>query len=215
METRHDRRTKSAGTTGAAKKKSATFSAARELPLNAASVAHVHDPSHKWDGNGKKLPVMPPKPAIEEVPFRRDSHMTELRELLKVVKAMRKGDFSVRMPMLSDGIASEIGEVLNDIIELNENMSTELVRVRNIVGQEGRMTERVSIGSVKGAWTVSVDSINSLIGDLVHPTTEMARVITSVAKGDLSQKMTLEIDGRSVKGEFLRIGTTVNQMWIS
>jgi hypothetical protein len=107
---------------------------------------------------------------------------------LHTVKAVRQGDFSVRFP-LSDGIVSEIGEVLNDIIELNENMANEFVRVAKIVGQEGRMTERASIGSVKGSWATSIESVNSLIGDLVQPTNEVARVITSVAKGDLSQTM--------------------------
>ena len=136
----------------------------------------------------------------------------QLRQLLHTVKTVRAGDFQVRMPLDKEGIISEVGEVLNDIIELNENMANEFVRVRNTVGQEGRMTERVSMGSVKGAWSLSVDSVNLLIGDLVQPTTEVARVITSVAKGELSQKMSLEIDGRTVKGEFLRIGTTVNAM---
>ena len=55
-----------------------------------------------------------------------------------------------------------------------------------------------------------MDSVNQLIADLVAPTNEVARVITAVARGDLSQKMVLEIDGRPVRGEFLRIGTTVN-----
>src|SRR6185436_2519078 len=75
-----------------------------------------------------------------------------------------------------------------------------------------KMNERASIGLAKGSWSVCVNSVNSLIGDLVQPTNEVARVITSVAKGDLSQKISLEIDGRPVKGEFYRIGTTVNAM---
>jgi len=136
----------------------------------------------------------------------------QLRALHQVVKAVRNGDFGVRMPLEDEGIVSEIGEVLNDIIEQNENMANEFVRVRNIIGLEGRMTERVNMGSVKGSWATSVDSVNLMITDLVHPTTEVARVITSVAKGDLSQKMYLEVDARPVKGEFLRIGTTVNAM---
>ncbi|WP_413587627.1 HAMP domain-containing protein [Bdellovibrio sp. HCB274] len=135
-----------------------------------------------------------------------------MRQLLFTVKAVRRGDFAVRMPLNQEGIIAEIGEVLNDIIELNENMADEFVRVRSTVGQEGKMNERVSMGSVKGAWSTSVDSVNLLIGDLVQPTQEVARVITSVAKGDLSSKMVLEIDGRPVKGEFFRIGTTVNSM---
>jgi len=136
----------------------------------------------------------------------------QLRQLLFTVKAVRRGEFNVRMPELREGIIAEIGEVLNDIIELNESMANEFSRVRNTVGQEGKMSERVSMGTVRGAWATSVDSVNLLIGDLVQPTTEVARVITSVAKGDLSQKMSLEIDGRTVKGEFLRIGTTANAM---
>ncbi len=136
----------------------------------------------------------------------------QLRQVLQVVKAMRAGDFSVRLPVTEEGMISEISDVLNDIIELNDNMAQEFVRVSRIVGQEGKMTERASIGTVKGAWATSIDSVNSLIGDLVQPTNEVARVITSVAKGDLSQKMSLEIDGRQVKGEFFRIGTTVNAM---
>ena len=147
-----------------------------------------------------------------QVKFDKNDTRGQLRDLLRTVKAVRRGDFSARVQLGDEGIIAEIGEVINDIIGLNQNMANEFVRVRSTVGQEGKMTERVSMGTVKGAWATNVDSVNLLIGDLVQPTTEVARVITSVAKGDLSQKMSLEIDGRTVKGEFLRIGTTVNLM---
>ncbi len=140
------------------------------------------------------------------------SSREQLRLLLQTVKSVRQGNFSVRVPIGGEGLVDDIGEVLNDLIELNQNMANEFVRVGKIVGQEGKMTERVSLGSMKGSWATSVDSINSLIGDLVQPTTDAARVITAVARGDLSQKMTLEIDGRPLKGEFSRIGMTVNIM---
>ncbi len=91
-------------------------------------------------------------------------------------------------------------------------MSGELVRVGKVVGQEGKMHERASVGPAKGAWAAGMASLNQLIADLVAPTNEVARVITAVARGDLSQKMVLEIEGRPVRGEFLRIGTTVNNM---
>jgi HAMP domain-containing protein len=74
------------------------------------------------------------------------------------------------------------------------------------------MTERVALREMNGGWAASVGSINALIGDLVQPTTEVARVISAVAEGDFTQKMALEIEGQQVKGEFLRIGTTVNSM---
>ncbi|MEQ1877611.1 MAG: HAMP domain-containing protein, partial [Bdellovibrionia bacterium] len=147
--------------------------------------------------------------AYEELP---DDPREQLRYLVQVVKAVRQGDFSVRYPIGGDGLVCEIGEIVNDIVEMNHNMAEEFVRVSKMVGQEGKMHERASIGMVKGAWATNIFAFNSVIGDLVQPTNEVARVITSVAKGDLSQKMSLEIDGRPVKGEFNRIGTTVNAM---
>jgi HAMP domain-containing protein/signal transduction histidine kinase/CheY-like chemotaxis protein len=141
-----------------------------------------------------------------------ESSRDEIELLVEVLKAIKGGDFSVRLPYEKGGILSRAGELLNDIIGLNEHMAHELVRVGKIVGQEGRMTERASVGPAKGSWATSVNSVNQLIGDLVAPTNEVARVITAVAKGDLSQKISLEIEGRPVRGEFLRIGTTVNSM---
>ena len=123
----------------------------------------------------------------------------ELESLVEVLKSVKQGDFSVRIRHQKDGIVSRVGELLNDIIGLNEDMTGEFVRVGKIVGQEGKMTERVSLGSAKGAWATGVASVNQLIGDLVQPTNEVARVITAVARGDLSQKMFLEIDGRPVQ----------------
>ncbi len=136
----------------------------------------------------------------------------ELEQLIEVLKAVKEGDFTVRLPYERGGTFNRVGELLNDIIGLNEHTANELLRVGKIVGQEGRMTERASVGPAKGAWATSVNSVNQLIGDLVAPTNEVARVITAVARGDLSQKISLEIEGRPVRGEFLRIGTTVNSM---
>ncbi len=136
----------------------------------------------------------------------------EVEQLVDVLKAVKAGDFSVRLPYRREGILSRAGEVLNDILQLNEHVSSELLRVAKIVGQEGKMTERASVGPAKGAWAAGMSAVNQLIGDLVAPTNEVARVITAVAKGDLSQKMSLDIEGRPVRGEFLRIGTTVNSM---
>ena len=136
----------------------------------------------------------------------------QLRQVLTMVKAMRSGDFTVSLDFEGDSIVDDIAEVLNDINKMNFNMSNELTRVGRIVGKEGKMTERVNLGGTRGAWTTSVESVNQLITDLVQPTTEAARVITAVAKGDLSQKMTMEIDDQPLKGEFARIGMTVNTM---
>jgi len=136
-----------------------------------------------------------------------------LRQLLEALVAAQDGQFAVRLPFTrGTGLMAEIARTFNHVVGRNEALTTELVRLERVVRREGRMTERASLGEVKGSWKTSVDSINALIGDLVQPTTEVARVLVAVAEGDLTQKMALEIEGQPVKGEFLRIGTTVNAM---
>src|SRR6266436_6362399 len=134
------------------------------------------------------------------------------RELLKVLTAFKRGNFSVRMSVEKTGLAGKIADALNEVLELNEKMTRELARVSTSVGKEGKTNQRASIGGSSGGWADCVDSLNSLIGDLVQPSTEVARVIGAVAKGDLSQTMALEVDGRPLKGESLRTARVVNTM---
>ncbi len=136
----------------------------------------------------------------------------ELRRLLAAMRDLRDGDFEARLPFAEDPLLAEIADAFNGIAKLNESLAAEMIRVSTTIGREGQMTERASLGPVAGGWRTTVTSINSLITDLVSPTSEVARVLTAVAEGDLSQKMVLEIEGKTVQGEFLRIGTTVNTM---
>jgi HAMP domain-containing protein/signal transduction histidine kinase/CheY-like chemotaxis protein len=140
------------------------------------------------------------------------SDRLDVDQLLAVLTAVRKGDFSVKMPVSQVGVAGKISDALNDIIDLNRETAREFERVSQAVGKEGRITQRAHLHGAAGAWAASVNSVNTLIGDLVQPTSEVARVIGAVAKGDLSQSMALDIEGRPLMGEFLRIGKTVNAM---
>jgi len=130
--------------------------------------------------------------------------------LLEALRAFKQGDFSVRLPTGKNGVMGEIAEVFNDVVGLNESMANEIVRVSRVVGEEGEMTERASPGAVTGMWADQIDSINALINNLAQPMAEVARVITAVAEGDLTQKMQLEVGGVAIKGEFLRISTITN-----
>src|SRR5437016_3772851 len=132
--------------------------------------------------------------------------------LLSALRAFKKGDFSARLPLDLIGIDGEIAQAFNDVVEMKEKVTDEFARIRNEVGREGQINQRVRVPAATGSWADCVDSVNTLIGDLVRPTSEMARVIESVARGDLSQRMLPEIDGRSLRGEFLRIGKVVNTM---
>src|SRR3954469_24232480 len=135
-----------------------------------------------------------------------------LHALVEALDAARRGDFSVRLNKRRKGVMGDVAASYNDLVEQNQRMSRELVRIAKIIGREGRMTERASLPGAAGGWETSIASLNSLIDDLVRPTTEVGRVLMAVADGDLSQKMALTIEGQPVKGEFLRIGTTVNTM---
>ena len=124
----------------------------------------------------------------------------------------KAGDFSVRLAVEGDGIERDIAVAFNELVESNGRMASEIARVAKLVGRDGRITERASMPESAGAWKGSTEAINDLIDDLVRPTAEFARVIDAVARGDLSQKMALRIEGQPVKGEFLRIRATVNAM---
>ncbi|MEA3186385.1 MAG: hypothetical protein QOD99_215, partial [Chthoniobacter sp.] len=143
-------------------------------------------------------------------------HKTELRsqfdlkQLLNSLTAFKRGDFSVRLPDEWTGIEGKVADAFNEVIGMNQRMAQELERISRVVGKEGRINQRASLGEISGSWADSIGSVNTLIGDLVHPTSEMARVIGAVAKGDLSQTMATDIDGRPLEGEFMRTAKTVN-----
>jgi signal transduction histidine kinase/CheY-like chemotaxis protein/HAMP domain-containing protein len=127
--------------------------------------------------------------------------------LLSVLSDVKDGDFSVRMPLEWTGMGGKIADRLNDVIAANQTLVAELARVSRVVGKEGKLSQRVAFRGSDRAWSESIESVNSLIEDLVRPTSEMQRVIGAVAGGDLSKKITAE-----VQGEVLELKNTINAM---
>ncbi|SCG79982.1 Signal transduction histidine kinase [Micromonospora echinaurantiaca] len=138
-------------------------------------------------------------------------HEAVLVELTEALRRVRRGDLKVRLPRRA-GRAGEVADAFNEVVSLQERQYLDLRRISRIVGRDGRLTERLDDEGLDGSWAEGQRAINSLIDDLGRPTTEIARVIVAVADGDLSQHMALEIDGRPLRGEYLRIGRTVNTM---
>ncbi|HZV99052.1 MAG TPA: HAMP domain-containing protein, partial [Methylophilaceae bacterium] len=136
----------------------------------------------------------------------------DARELLAALVAFKKGDFSTRLPSDWTGLAGKIADTFNEIIESNEQMAQNISKVSRVVGRDGRLSQRAPVMRGSGGWATIITSVNTLIDDLVRPTTEMARVIGAVAKGDLSQNMSLDVDGRLLKGQFLRAAESANTM---
>ncbi|MFL6756901.1 MAG: HAMP domain-containing protein, partial [Sphingomicrobium sp.] len=134
------------------------------------------------------------------------------RELINALRQLRRGDFTVRLSEDGSDDDSEIAALFNEVVELNQQITEEFERLSKVVGKEGKIGHRAKVRGATGSWQTKLRAVNELIDDMMQPTTEVARVIGSVAKGDLSQTMAVEIDGRALRGEFLRIGKVVNTM---
>jgi len=141
-----------------------------------------------------------------------DHGALDAQELLKVLSLVKNGRLDVRMPVTQAGINGRICEVLNDIIEMNQRLVAEISSAEITIGKKGNLSKRIELPDAKGEWAGGVNSLNNLISDLTSPTLEIAGMINSVANGDLSKHIPLEISGHPLKGEFLRIAKESNQM---
>ncbi|WP_329258899.1 HAMP domain-containing protein [Streptomyces sp. NBC_01478] len=140
-----------------------------------------------------------------------------LDRLLTALVAMRDGNFRKRLTVSGDGVMSEIAAVFNEVADRNLHLTGELSRVRRVVGREGKLTERLETGACEGSWASAIDASNALVDDLVRPVSEVGRVLSAVAEGDLSPRMELRTQapdgtGHPLRGEFLKVGRTVNNL---
>ena len=134
------------------------------------------------------------------------------RQLLAAMVEFRDGNFNAKMPTDLVGISGKIADVFNDVVTVSHRQANEVSRVCRVVAKEGKLKHRMSVPGAYGSRADEVAAINTLIDDLVRPTTEVTRAVGAVAKGDLSQAISLEVDGRPLEGEFLRSAKLVNKM---
>ncbi|GAA2897378.1 HAMP domain-containing protein [Streptomyces mexicanus] len=141
-----------------------------------------------------------------------------LHRLLAALVGMRDGNFRKRLTVSGDGVMSEIAAVFNEVADRNLHLTGELARVRRMVGREGKLTERLDTGACEGSWAAAIENCNALVDDLVRPVSEVGRVLSAVAEGDLSPRMELRTPaaegaaGHPLRGEFLKVGRTVNNL---
>ncbi|MFE2430149.1 HAMP domain-containing protein [Streptomyces sp. NPDC059373] len=138
-----------------------------------------------------------------------------LHRMLAALSSMRDGNFRKRLTVSGDGVMAEIAAVFNEVADRNQHLTGELARVRRVVGREGKLTERLETGACEGAWAAAIDASNALVEDLVRPVSEVGRVLSAVAEGDLEQRMDLRSQGSDgsahpLRGEFLKVGRTTN-----
>jgi signal transduction histidine kinase/HAMP domain-containing protein len=130
-----------------------------------------------------------------------------LQQLLAGLTAVRGGDFSTRLPPAADPLMDEIATVFNDMTDQLALVTSEVTRVAREVGTEGKLGGQAEVPGLAGTWRDLTDSVNSMAGNLTGQVRDVARVATAVAKGDLSQKITVD-----VKGEMVQLKETINTM---
>ncbi|WP_193742807.1 HAMP domain-containing protein [Thermobifida fusca] len=137
---------------------------------------------------------------------------SELDALLDALYRMRDGDFTVRLSPRGATRFSEVARVLNEVFDQCEQLSNEVQRVSETVSTDGRLSERVSISPARGSWGQSVRALNQMLDEVSEPVTAVARILDSVANGDLSQRVDLASRHGELHGDLLRLATSVNRM---
>ncbi|MFF9196055.1 HAMP domain-containing protein [Streptomyces sp. NPDC014779] len=140
-----------------------------------------------------------------------------LQRLLAALVSMRDGNFRKRLTVSGDGVMAEIAAVFNEVADRQSHLAGEFARVRRVVGREGKLSERLEAGAAEGSWAATIEAANALVDELARPVSEVGRVLSAVAEGDLGQRMELRSEGgdgttRPLRGEFLKVARTVNNL---
>lgn len=140
----------------------------------------------------------------------RNNNKAQLQTITKALQAAKNGDFSVRLPENND--FAEVALAFNELMQQQQNFADDIAKIAQKVGEEGKLDERMALKTTKGSWAKSAQAIEKLIDNLVKPMTEAQRVISAIDRGDFSQKMALEIEGKPLAGQLLQLGTIINAM---
>ncbi|GAA3293074.1 hypothetical protein GCM10020295_13980 [Streptomyces cinereospinus] len=132
---------------------------------------------------------------------------TQVRDIAQVATAVAKGDLSQKIDVPARGEILELKETVNTMVDQLSAFADEVTRVAREVGSEGRLGGQAKVPGVAGVWRDLTDSVNLMAGNLTSQVRAVAQVTTAVAKGDLSQKITVD-----ARGEILELKNTINTM---
>ncbi|NVO31122.1 HAMP domain-containing protein [Hymenobacter lapidiphilus] len=132
---------------------------------------------------------------------------SQVRDIANVATAVAKGDLTQKMTVNVKGEILELKDILNQMVDSLNIFGDEVTRVAREVGTEGKLGGQASVPNVGGTWKELTDNVNTMASNLTSQVRDIANVATAVAKGDLTQKMTVD-----VKGEILELKDILNQM---
>jgi HAMP domain-containing protein/signal transduction histidine kinase/DNA-binding response OmpR family regulator len=132
---------------------------------------------------------------------------TQVRNIAEVTTAVAKGDLSRKITVDVRGEILEVKNTVNTMVDQLSSFAAEVTRVAREVGTEGKLGGQAVVRGVAGTWKDLTDSVNSMAGNLTAQVRNIAQVTTAVANGDLSRKITVD-----VQGEIFELKSTINTM---
>ncbi|WP_262386019.1 HAMP domain-containing protein, partial [Hymenobacter sp. BT491] len=132
---------------------------------------------------------------------------SQVRDIANVATAVARGDLSQKMTVNVKGEILELKNILNQMVDSLNIFGDEVTRVAREVGTEGKLGGQANVPRVGGTWKELTDNVNTMASNLTSQVRDIANVATAVAKGDLTQKITVD-----VKGELLDLKNILNQM---
>src|SRR5437879_179880 len=132
---------------------------------------------------------------------------SQVRNIAEVTTAVANGDLSKQISVDARGEILELKNTVNRMVEQLNAFASEVTRVAREVGTEGKLGGQADVKGVGGTWKDLTDSVNYMASNLTNQVRNIADVTTAVANGDLSKKITVD-----VQGEILELKNTVNTM---
>src|SRR5204863_75276 len=147
------------------------------------------------------------KDLTDSVNFMAGNLTSQVRNIAHVATAVARGDLSQKITVEAKGEVAALADTINSMTDTLRVFAEQVTRVAREVGTDGRLGGQAEVEGVAGTWKDLTDSVNFMASNLTSQVRNIAQVTTAVAKGDLSQKITVD-----VKGEILELKNTINTM---
>ena len=147
------------------------------------------------------------KALTDSVNFMAGNLTAQVRNIAEVTTAVARGDLSRKITVDVKGEILELKSTINTMVDQLNAFASEVTRVAREVGTEGKLGGQAEVPDVAGTWKDLTDNVNSMAKNLTAQVRNIAAVATSIASGDMSKKITVD-----VRGELLVLKETLNTM---
>jgi len=131
----------------------------------------------------------------------------QVRNIAEVTTAVARGDLSRKITVDVKGEILELKNTINTMVDQLNAFAAEVTRVAREVGTDGKLGGQARVPGVAGTWKDLTDNVNVMAVNLTEQVRGIVKVVTAVANGDLTQKLTV-----NAKGEVAALAETINNM---